>query len=138
MLLASTLSVIAATGVIGQTAAKPAADAKPAAPVGYKNTDVEKFDKMRAEKNTVVLDVRTADEFKTGHIPGAINLDVRATDFKEKVAKLDKSKIYLVHCAAGSRSVTACNAMAPLQFANLFNLEGGFSAWSKAGKPVEK
>lgn len=111
---------------------------KPAVPPGVKNASVAEFDKLRAEKNTVVLDVRTEKEFKEGHIPGAVNLDVNAPDFAKKVAALDKDKTYLVHCAGGRRSLKACGVMKDGSFKNLVNLEEGFSAWSKAGKPVEK
>ena len=100
--------------------------------------DVEQFDKLRADKKAVVLDVRTKEEFAEGHIPGAINIDVNAPEFATKVAALDKSKTYLVNCAMGGRSVKACKQMAPLKFETLHNLEGGFTAWEKAGKPVEK
>jgi|688.fasta_scaffold638907_2 predicted sulfurtransferase len=52
--------------------------------------------KLVTEKKVMVLDVRTADEFKDGHIEGAQNIDfLKAADFKEQVAKLDKSKPYL-------------------------------------------
>jgi rhodanese-related sulfurtransferase len=112
----------------------PAADAKPS----VKNVGVEEFDKLRAEKNTVVLDVRTEKEFKAGHIPGAVNLDFQSPDFQKKAAELDKSKTYLVHCAGGVRSAKACTAMDKIAFTNLVNLEPGFRAWEKAGKPVAK
>jgi rhodanese-related sulfurtransferase len=112
----------------------PTAPAKAA----FKNVNVEEFEKMRAVKDTVVLDVRTKSEFEAGHVPGAVNLDVKSPDFEAKAAKLDKSKTYLVHCAAGVRSVNACNKMAPLKIEKLFNLEGGFKAWEKAGHKAEK
>jgi rhodanese-related sulfurtransferase len=111
---------------------------KPAVPKGVRNAGVEEFDKLRAEKNAVVLDVRTEKEFNDGHIPGAMNLDVNGPDFAKKVAALDKEKTYLVHCASGRRSLKACGVMKEAAFKNLVNLEEGFSAWSKAGKPVEK
>jgi phage shock protein E len=112
----------------------PAADGKAV----MKNVGVEEFDKLRAGKDTVVLDVRTEKEFKGGHIPGAINLDFQSPDFQKKVAELDKSKTYLVHCAGGVRSAKACTAMDKIAFTNLVNLEPGFRAWEKAGKPVVK
>ena len=111
---------------------------KAAAPKAVRNVGVEEFDKLRHEKNTVVLDVRTEKEFKGGHIPGAVNLDFNAPDFQKKVAELDKSKTYLVHCAGGVRSGKACAIMDKTAFPNVVNLEPGFKAWEKAGKPVEK
>ena len=105
---------------------------------GFQDLTVEEFAQMAADKNNVVLDVRTPGEFNAGHIPGAINLDVNALDFKEKAATLDKNKIFLVHCASGIRSVRACEQLSRLEFPKLYNLPGGFKAWVKARKPVEK
>lgn len=104
----------------------------------FKNIGVEQFDKMRRQTNSVVLDVRTAREFAAGHITGATNIDWNAPDFAKKVAALDRSKTYLVHCAVGGRSAKASDKMSALQFTNVYNLEGGMKAWEKAGKPVER
>ncbi len=105
---------------------------------GFKNLDVAEFAKMAADKQNVILDVRTAKEFQAGHIAGAINLDVMSPDFDQKVATLDKSKTYLVHCASGVRSARACARLEKLDFPKLYNLPGGFRAWANAGEPVEK
>jgi rhodanese-related sulfurtransferase len=112
----------------------PSAPAKAA----FKNVGVGEFEKLRTAKDTVVLDVRTKSEFEAGHVPGAVNLDVNSSDFDAKAAKLDLSKTYLVHCAAGVRSVKACNKMAALKLDKLYNLEGGYKAWEKAGHKGEK
>jgi rhodanese-related sulfurtransferase len=104
----------------------------------FKNVGVDQFDKLRQQTNAVVLDVRTPKEFAAGRIPGAVNIDWNAADFGKKVAALDKSKTYLVHCAVGGRSAKASDKMTALQFTNVYNLEGGMKAWEKAGKPVEK
>ena len=111
---------------------------KPPLSKTVKNVGPEEFDKLRAQTNTVVLDVRIEKEFKAGHIPGAVNLDFNAPDFAKQAAALDKSKTYLVHCAGGVRSAKACNVMDKIAFTNVVNLEPGFKAWEKAGKPVQK
>ena len=120
---------------------KPAAAASPAASPAksaVKNVGAGEFDQLRRGTNVVVLDVRTPAEYAEGHLPGAVLVDYRAPDFTEKVAKLDKSKTYLVHCAAGVRSAKACTKMEGLGLTNLINLEGGVSAWKEAGKPLTK
>ena len=104
----------------------------------FKNLSVEEFARMAADKQNVILDVRTATEFKAGHLAGAVNLDLNSPDFEAKAALLDKSKTYLVHCASGGRSVKACENLSRLDFPKLYNLLGGFRAWAQAGKPVEK
>jgi phage shock protein E len=103
-----------------------------------KNVDVDQFDKLRENKANVILDVRTEKEFKSGHIPGATLVDVNSPDFNEKIAKLDKSKTYLVHCAAGVRSAKACGKLEAAGFTNVVHLPAGFRGWEKAGKPIEK
>ncbi len=103
-----------------------------------RNVGVAEFEQLRADKKNVVLEVRTSQEFAAGHIPGAINLDVNSAEFEQKAAALDKSRSYLVHCAAGVRSARACDKMSKLDFSKLYNLEGGFKAWEKAGHKAER
>ena len=114
------------------------ADAPATRPAGRRDVGVEEFEKLWKEKKGVVLDVRTAKEYQAGHIPGAVNIDINASDFEKKLADLDKGKTYLVHCASGVRSVRACEKMNRMDFKQLINLQGGMKAWEKAGKPVEK
>jgi phage shock protein E len=126
------LAVLILTSVSAQ-------DTKPTAPASVtKNVDVAKFEQLCAGTNVVVLDVRTPSEYFEGHLTNSILLDYRSPEFAEQVAKLDKSKQYLVHCAGGNRSARACAKMETLGFTNLVNLEGGYGAWKEAGKPVTK
>lgn len=104
----------------------------------FKRIGVEEYDKLRAETNTLILDVRTPAEFKNGRVPGATNLDINSGDFTEKVAALDKNKTVLVNCAAGTRSAKASDKMKAMGFKKVYDLSPGFTGWKKAGKPVEK
>lgn len=132
-LLAACFCLVSGCGGADSAPGKDAA-AKP-----FKNIGPDEFEKLRADKNAVVLDVRTPKEFAAGHIAGAANLDWHAADFETKVGQLDKSKTYLVHCASGRRSALACDKLSSrLGFTNCYNLEGGFKDWEKAGKPVAK
>ncbi len=84
----------------------------------------------------VILDVRTPDEFKEGHLPGAVNLDFRAPDFERQVAKLDRDKTYLVYCRSGRRSAAALEVFARLGFRQVNNLQKGLLEWREKGYPV--
>lgn len=97
----------------------------------FKNLDVAAFKAKMEDENTVVLDVRTPRETAQGMIEGAIELDIKAPDFAEQVAQLDKDKTYLVYCRSGRRSVTACNIMAEQGFPELYNLLGGYLEWQQ-------
>lgn len=83
-----------------------------------------------------LLDVRTPEEFRDGHLKGAININFYDDDFASRVAKLDKSKPVLVYCAKGGRSASAAEQMSKSGFEQLIELEGGIIAWKEAGKPV--
>jgi phage shock protein E len=107
-------------------------------PSKVKQVDVEQVEKLRAQKTNVVLDVRSEKEFKAGHIPGAVNLDVADPNFEAKAAKLDHSKTYITHCVIGHRSAKACEKLTAAGITNLLDFSSGMRAWEKAGKPVEK
>jgi thioredoxin 1 len=97
------------------------------------------FDKKAtATKNKVILDVRTADEFKEGHLPAAIQIDYYASEFKNRVKQLDKSKPIFVYCKGGGRSSSSCEILKGLGFKEVYNLEGGIIDWKGAGKKVVK
>ena len=96
---------------------------------------------LQTQKNVVVLDVRTPDEYKNGHLKDAVNINLYDPNFRTKLAQLDKSKMYVVHCAAGlqnGRSRKATAVMDSLGFQQVKHLNGGFNAWQQADLPVIK
>ena len=110
-----------------------------AEPEPVKNVAVADAAKVIAErKDVVVLDLRTDEEFKAGHIAGAKNIDFLGSDFAKKIGELDKSKTYLVHCASGGRSTRSLDTFKSQKFTSILHMNEGFKAWSAAGKPVEK
>jgi len=112
------------------TAETVTTEAQPAGPV-YEDIDPIDFADRIGAPNTVILDVRTPAETAGGVIEGAIELDYRAPDFADEVAKLDKDKTYLVYCASGGRSGKACSAMQGMGFREVYNLKGGYKAWTE-------
>lgn len=96
-----------------------------------------KFNSLISEK-AIVLDVRTPNEFQSGHIKDAVNIDFFSEDFMNQVQQLDKSKVLLIHCASGGRSSKAMNKLKGKGFAALYNMLGGMNAWKNNGLPVEK
>lgn len=93
-------------------------------------TQEDWWNKLQADENAVILDVRTEDEWNDGIIPNAINIDIyKGQGFIYQVEELDKSKNYYVYCKAGGRSGQACNIMGQMGFETTYNLMGGFSEW---------
>ncbi len=79
---------------------------------------------------SIILDVRTEEEFESGYIAGAKNLDIRGgADFISSIEELDKTKAYFVYCRSGARSGQACQLMEQMGFEQVYNLEGGVLAW---------
>jgi rhodanese-related sulfurtransferase len=93
---------------------------------------------LKANPDTVVLDIRTPKEYKAGHLAKAKNIDYYEDDFKSDLGKLDKSKTYLVHCASGGRSSRSLAVFSKLGFKSVVHLDGGYKGWAKAGLPVVK
>ena len=135
-LLLSASSVLTGVTIV---CAQQAPSSQPASqPAAVEKIDVEKFDALRTQADQVVLDVRTPAEFADGHVAGAINLPISKQPFDDAIAKLDKSKSYLVYCHSGKRSFLASQRMRAAGFEHLLNFSGGIVAWEKAGKPMEK
>ncbi len=103
-----------------------------------KNVNAKEAAGIIAKGDVIVLDVRTAEEFAEGHIGGAKNLDFLDDNFKQKAAKLDKTKTYLVHCQAGGRSTKSLEPLKELGIQNLIHLDDGFGGWQEAKLPVVK
>lgn len=105
-------------------------------PLNIKPAEVRAFLESR---KPVVIDIRTAEEHASGYIePTHLVMDYYATDFKDKLAKLDKNASYLIYCRSGRRTGAALLAMKELGFRDGHDIEGGITAWIAAGFPVVK
>lgn len=91
-----------------------------------------------ATENTIILDVRTPDEYSSKHIKNAINIDFYGADFTSKIKALDKSKDYKVYCRSGNRSGQTVNMMKSLGFKSVENVGGISQAAKKLNMTCEK
>lgn len=98
--------------------------------------DAAALHRMVEAGEAMVVDVREADEFATGHIPGAINRPL--SSFQASVLPDPQGKVLILNCLGGKRSATALDKCATAQAAVDTHLAGGFGAWVKAGLPVER
>jgi phage shock protein E len=84
-------------------------------------------------ENTVIIDVRTPAEFASGHLEGAVNIDVQSPDFAAQIMELDPSGEYFVYCRSGNRSGQAIAQMTQMGFdGNNLTNGGGVDQASKA------
>lgn len=84
----------------------------------------------------LVVDVREADEFAAGHIPGAINMPL--SSFQASKLPHPAGKALILNCLGGKRSGMALDKCAMAQGVVDTHLAGGFGAWQAAGLPVER
>ncbi|AWM15225.1 rhodanese-like domain-containing protein [Flavobacterium sediminis] len=96
------------------------------------------FETKMAEADVQLLDVRTPEEYASGHLPNAKNYNVLADDFESKVAALDKEKPVMVYCKMGGRSSKAAAKLKELGFKHITDLEGGIMSWESAEKTIVK
>lgn len=86
--------------------------------------------KLAANNDIQLLDVRTSDECAGGIIEGANTLDYFNESFKDELAKLDKTEPLMLYCRSGNRSGKASKIAIDLGFQEIYDLEGGYNAWS--------
>jgi Rhodanese-related sulfurtransferase len=71
--------------------------------------------------DTVIIDVRTPGEFASGHLEGAVNIDIQSPDFAAQVMELDKDGEYFIYCRSGNRSGQAISQMDKMGFTDMTN-----------------
>lgn len=88
-------------------------------------------DPVTVSTDTVIIDVRTPDEFASGHLEGAVNINLQSGVFEQEIGTLPLDGAYLVYCRSGNRSAQAIAIMQGLGFTDLTDL-GGVDAAAQA------
>lgn len=93
---------------------------------------------MNNHSDALILDIRTAADFKNGHIKGAKNIPLK--EFASNVEGLssDKDKPVLLYCNSGSTVTSAIKLLKKAGFEKINNLDGGIAAWKEASMPLTK
>jgi rhodanese-related sulfurtransferase len=115
------------------------ADSAPIAPTVPQVSQSALLERSAAKgAEIVILDVRTPAEYAAGHVPGAINIphDQLGARIEELAAARDKDIV--VYCRTGRRSNTALHTLTAAGFARLAHLEGDYTAWQAAQRPIVK
>lgn len=101
------------------------------------NIDVGSFANAVAD-GARILDVRTPAEFEEGYVPGAVNVDWNGDNFESKVdAAFDTGAPLYIYCRSGRRSAAAAKALSKAGY-EVFNLLGGYEAWTAAGQRIDQ
>lgn len=105
-------------------------------PVAVQKLTPTEFKQQNMNNKTHLVDVRTPQEFASGHLDGAMLSDFRGGDFAEDIKSWDKDKVYYLYCASGNRSGQAAQLMKEAGFKHIYDL-GGYQALKEAGLPTE-
>lgn len=96
---------------------------------GFKSLNDDEFQQLVSNPEVQILDVRTRDEFVKGHIPGAININIRDNGFDQTVREqLDANRPVAVYCRSGNRSKIASDILDGMGF-EVYELDNGVVTW---------
>ncbi len=98
---------------------------KPAQSNAVKVLTPTDFKEQTESKTVQLIDVRTPDEFNSGHINGAKNIDFFSGKFNVDFEKLNKDQAVYLYCRSGSRSRQSANKLEAMGFTEIYDLQGG-------------
>ena len=114
--------------------------------MGYKETELARLRKEITEippeelkrllgdgSRPLVIDVREADEFRAGHLPGALHLPRGFLEIQAEAKLLDRNADIVAYCAGGTRSLFAADTLRKMGFARVRSMTGGFARWKNNG-----
>lgn len=89
-------------------------------------------------KDIMLIDVRTPQEFASGHLENAVNMNYFDSDFNAQLKTLDKNKAVYLYCMSGKRSANAAEKLEDMGFVKIYDLEGGTLNWQAKGLTLSK
>jgi molybdopterin/thiamine biosynthesis adenylyltransferase/rhodanese-related sulfurtransferase len=99
----------------------------------------EEVERLRETgENPFLLDVRDADEYRAGHLPGAVNLPRGYLELRIEKLVPDQSTPLIAYCGGGTRSLFAAETLHRLGYRNVKSMAGGYRKWTEGGHPIEK
>jgi len=103
-----------------------------------KNISVQEMQELLKMDDVQLVDVRTPEEFHSGFIANAENMDYFSPSFDEEIKKLDKERPVVLYCKSGNRSYKSSVKLLELGFHKIYNLDGGIVKWQQEGLSVNK
>ncbi len=92
----------------------------------------------RGRDDFIIIDLRSTEEYASGHIEDAINLDYSSSDFLEALDELNRERVYLIYSYSDDVSGQVLDVMAGLGFTEVYNMRGGMERWEEIGMPQVK
>ena len=100
-------------------------------------TRIELEQRLASDSAPLILDVRSADEYGAGHLPGAVNIP--HTEVIDRLAELpaERDTEIVIHCHSGKRASMAQAELETTGFSNIRHLDGDYIGWKEAGLPLD-
>ena len=97
-------------------------------------------DQLTGVPDTLLIDVREPDEYRQGHLPGAVNIPRGMLEFRisNEPQLQNLSRPIVVYCKTSGRAALCAAALHDMGYLNVVSIAGGFDAWAAAGKPVAR
>jgi rhodanese-related sulfurtransferase len=133
-LLVLTLGIIIAVSaaIIYYTQIQP-----PNTTESYGDVTVEEAKSLiESNSSLIILDVRTQEEYDSGHIEGSILIPV--SELEDRLDELSKEEELLIYCRTGNRSTSSVNILKENGYTKIFHMKDGIVAWIQAGYPTVK
>lgn len=92
---------------------------------------------MNKAESYYLIDTRTGIERSISAIPASFHIDFFSPRLAHKTREMDRTIPVFVYCRSGHRSAVVAEKLRNLRFSKIYNLEGGMTAWKKAGFPTE-
>lgn len=132
--LKSTLIVFLAISIFGCNNPKPSKTVTEFGEISI----ITPADFKEKSQNQTIIDIRTPKEFESGHIEGAININLFDKTFLDQISKLDKKQPVFMYCRSGSRSRSASKKVSNLGFEKVYDLQGGIIFWARNNYQIIK
>lgn len=94
----------------------------------------EAYELIKENDDIYILDVRTRDEYRKGHLRKAKNIPL--ADIDKRLSKIPRNNDVLVYCRNGARSVRAIRRLEVAEYKNLYHMHEGYMGWKKTGHPT--
>ncbi len=98
--------------------------------------DASEFADAVEGNDVQLIDVRTINEWNSGHLEGALHFEMNNKDWSYQIETLDKEAPVYVYCGKGSRSATCAQQLKEAGFKKIIDLDGGVTSWKAAGFPL--
>ena len=96
------------------------------------------YSELINDNSSIIIDVRTPEEFSKGHLRNALNINWFDDNFEDQVEILSRDRPVFIYCLSGGRSAKALDKISKMGFKNSYELDGGILEWRKNNYPESK